>query len=121
MNIKSAYKSSYIKSSDLNGQRQRVTISSVQMAMVGDGREEKNKPVMQFDEIDQALVLNKTNAMLLAASLGDDTDGWSGRQIWLLPDTTSFGGKTVPCIRVKIAADKPAAPTEPAAADSEMF
>jgi len=44
--------------------------------------------VLHFQEPDQALVLNRTNADIIKAGMGEDTDGLLGRQILLCPDTT---------------------------------
>ena len=41
---------------------------------------------------------------------GYDVDGWIGKSVVLYPATTSFGGETVDCIRVKESRGGPAAP-----------
>ena len=60
------------------------------------------------------MILNKTNAGLLAAALGDETDHWRGKQVELYPDRTMFSGRMVECIRVRVPRD--AAPAQPAPA-----
>jgi hypothetical protein len=47
------------------------------------------------------MVMNKTNAKLIASHYGDDTDNWTGKEITLYPTTCQAFGETVPCIRVR--------------------
>jgi hypothetical protein len=47
----------------------------------------------------------------LAQAYGDDSDAWPGRVVAVYATTTQFGGKLVPCVRLRI----PAAPATPAA------
>jgi len=103
MNINDAFKSQYAKASDLKGKIRRVTIKDFCIEPVGQGADQEDKPVLHFKETDQALVLNRTNADIIKAGMGEDTDAWLGRQILLCPDTTMYQGKQVACIRVKVA------------------
>ena len=100
MQISAAFPSDYLKAGDLNGQDAEVVIAGIQMKDVGDD----HKPVLSFQGKDQGLVLNKTNANNITSIYGDNTDNWMGKPIVLFPTTTDFGGKTVPCIRVRPAA-----------------
>lgn len=108
MKFSDAYKGSFLKAADLDNKTIRRTIKSLDMETIGD--DGKEKVVARFKEDDQGFVLNKTNASILAESLGDDMDGWVGRTILLRPDKTQFNGKMVPCIRVAIPAKKAPAP-----------
>ena len=47
------------------------------------------------------LMLNKTNAQLIAKQHGDDMESWVGKTITIYPTTTDFGGEQVDCIRVE--------------------
>lgn len=53
-----------------------------------------------FDKTDKALSLNRTNAELISAMFGDQTEGWIGHRITLASEMVRFGSKTVPGIRV---------------------
>jgi hypothetical protein len=64
------------------------------------GADKKSKYVLHFVKQDKSLVLNATNWDSIAAFLGGDSDSWPGGLIVLFPTETTFGGKTVPCIRV---------------------
>jgi hypothetical protein len=113
----------YIAAHDLRGKDVTKTIKSVtveKLRMTG-GRVEK-KPVVQFSDTPKKLVLNKTNAKVVAAHHGTDTDKWAGKKVTLYPTTTLFGKDTVDCVRVR---EKAAARTshvpDPASPDEDPF
>jgi hypothetical protein len=60
----------------------------------------RQKIVAAFKEIPDVLVLNKTNALILAEAFGDDTDAWVGKQITLVPTKRTFQGTLVDAIEV---------------------
>ena len=106
MNINDVYQStsSYLKAEDLpKGTRVGVVISGCDVHEFNqdDGGKQK-KMVLSFDGKEKKLTLNVTNARMIAANLGsDDTEEWIGKRIELYASQTDFGGKQVPCIRVK--------------------
>ena len=59
------------------------------------------KPVLHFQDMSQALVLNRTNFTALSLMFGEDTDGWVGEKVALYPSRVDFKGKTMPTIKVK--------------------
>jgi hypothetical protein len=59
------------------------------------------KPVLHFQDLTQALVLNKTNFTALALMLGEDTNDWIGAKVALYPSRVDFKGKTMPTIKVR--------------------
>jgi len=91
--------SAYLKADKIK-QEQLLTITDVKMDKVGPEREEK--PVLFFVELEQGLVLNKTNAGVLADAFGDETNDWVGKKIILFTAKTKFGGKTVQGMRVRV-------------------
>jgi hypothetical protein len=98
MKISEQFAGSYFKAQDLP--RPRVlTIQDCTQAKMPEG---ETKPALRFVGEQQQLILNKTNAFCLAEWFGDDTNGWNGRQIELYATTTSFGGRMVPAIRVRL-------------------
>ena len=113
MNINDVFPSNYIKASDLQGQARLLTISAIALEQLGTG---ESKPVLQFAGHDKGLVLNKTNASILAASFSPETDGWIGKQIELYPDKVSFQGRIVDAVRVRVPVPAAAAPAQPATA-----
>lgn len=112
MNIFSAFPSKYLKASDIPpGREAFVKINTVQMeAMETSGDE---KPVAYFINREKGLVLNVTNSNTIADAYSPDTETWHGQPVVLFSTTTSFGGKQVPCLRVKIP-PKPATAPVPA-------
>lgn len=98
ININNAFPSNFLKASDLQGQNLRVKIDKVLMEDVGDD----HKPIVYFVGKNKGLVLNKTNATVIAASYGDDTDGWIGGIVELFATKTLFQGKMVDALRVLV-------------------
>ncbi len=87
---------------DLGGRDVVVVIDSVRAeTLVAQGSKKTKKPVLRFRGKDRSLPLNKTNAKALAAMFGNDTARWIGRAITIYPTTTSFGGETKDCIRIR--------------------
>ena len=70
------------------------------------GEEKQEKGVIYYEEFSRAMVLNRTNLKRIVGIYGNDTDEWTGKQISLYPSETDFGGRTVPCIRVREKAPK---------------
>lgn len=99
MRIDSAYPSKYLKTADLQGRAVRVTIDRFEIEEIGDG---DRKPCLYFEGKERGIVLNRTNADTITASLGEETDNWIGQVIELYPDKTRFAGKMVDCIRVRV-------------------
>ena len=64
------------------------------------GSDARMKPVLSFVGKQKMLVVNKTNALAIAAQYGNDTTAWVGRDIILKPVMVSFQGKQVLAVRV---------------------
>ena len=61
----------------------------------------EHKPVVKFQGKDRGIVLNKTNAAMIAEiANSEETDDWKGVKVVLYPTKTDFQGKRVDCIRV---------------------
>jgi hypothetical protein len=110
------FPSRYVQAADLKPGGVTVTMNTMRMEEVGQGADKKTKPVLYFKNASKAMVLNATNDETIGNLFGDDDREWNGQKITLYPTTTTFGGKTVPCIRVRaVDGDKGAA----AAAEEE--
>lgn len=99
MNINDVYtsNSNYLKAEDLKGRRVDVVISEAVTEKVGDA----DKIVLSFDGKEKKLVLNITNARMIAGLLNSmDTADWIGSEITLRPDKTTYQGDLVDCLRV---------------------
>ena len=119
MNITSAFPSTYLKAADLQGRRATVTIDKVVMEDIGG----EHKPVVKFQGKDRGIVLNKTNAAMIAEIAGsEETDDWKGVKVTLYPTKTDFQGKRVDCIRVDyVQGAAPSKPSEPVTDDEIPF
>jgi len=101
MNVNEIYPSSKsLKAEDLKGHTVKVTISGTEVKEFENGK----KIVLAFQGKEKGLVVNKTNAKIIASAYGDNTDWWTGKQIEIYPDKTMFGAELVDCIRVRVPA-----------------
>ena len=92
MKISDAFPSKYLKSDDVGTQRITVTVMALTMEDIGD---KEFKPVLRFMGKDKGMVLNKTNATILASVWGDETDQWQGKQLELFAQPVMFQGRQV--------------------------
>jgi hypothetical protein len=95
MKLSEMFPSPYLKADDV-GSSMVLTIRSVECEAL-NGEE---KYVLYFRETKKGLVLNKTNATIIAGMFGEETDTWIGREIKLRMELVSFAGKRVSSIRV---------------------
>jgi len=100
------YPSKYLKSGDVKDKLVTAVISHINVELVGQGKNQEQKPVLYFEGNVKPMVLNKTNAVTLDKAFGD-TDNWGGKKVRIVRVETTFGGETVDGIRVKPAAAKP--------------
>lgn len=96
MRISEAFPSRFLKAGDLNGREYKLTMSRVEIEDLNG----EMKPILYFHGAEKGLVLNKTNAEMIALMFGDETNSWSGQPIVIKPDKTQMQGKIVDCIRV---------------------
>ena len=104
MNIAKLYPSKYISAPDIPSPV-RVTIRTLTIEDLGDGQ---HKPCLYFIGKEKGLILNKTNALIMAVSLGDESDGWLNKEIELFTEMKQFQGKLVQGISVRVPHTKPA-------------
>lgn len=98
MDINQAFPGKHLKAADLNGKRAIVTIDYVEMEDVADSGE---KPVVHFQGKDKGLVLNVTNANMIAEICNStETNEWSGHQIVLYSTKVDFQSRRVDALRV---------------------
>lgn len=101
MNVNDAFPSKYIKADDLKDKAIKVCIDSYEIETVGQGEDAEEKPVLYFRDKKKGLVLNITNARMIADRFGGEMDNWTGKEIELYGDRVPFGGKIVDAIRVR--------------------
>lgn len=103
MNINQIKNSRYLSRGDVGGGI-LVTIKDITQEDVAmEGEPEKLRWCMGFVEKEKKLVLNTTNAQLIAQYLkSEETDNWIGHKVVLYDDPTiAFGGKLVGGIRAR--------------------
>ena len=110
MKVSDAFSGEFLKASDLHGKTVTVTIDRVGQEEFGQNND--LKWVMSFHGKDKRMVLNKTNATVIAQTLGDEMDLWSGRQIVIRSEKVNFQGKIVDGLRVHVPIDQGAAPAQ---------
>ena len=97
MRTNEAFPGNFLKAADLQGKRVTVTIAKVVLEDIGD----ETKPVLHFVGKEKGLVLNKTNANMIAEITGtDEMDDWAGAAIVLYPTKVDFQGKRVDATRI---------------------
>lgn len=93
--------SNYLKAEDLGGREVPVTIEKTEVIELN----KKHKLYLSFVGKEKGLVLNKTNAAVIAKEYGDEYNTWGSKPIILFPTVTEYEGKTVDCIRIRIQLD----------------
>lgn len=101
MRIDHLFPSKYVKAGDLNGKPVTLTITRLTVEKMGHGAEEERKPVLYFEKATKGLVLNRTNAMIIASLYGNESDDWAGKRIVIYPTKVRAFGAYQDCIRVK--------------------
>lgn len=96
MNVNDLFPSNFFRASDFPSPR-LLTIRSVELRDIDD----EDKGVIYFDEDKKGLALNRTNANTLTVLFGEETDGWSGRDVVLYQDDTMFKGRPTKGIRIR--------------------
>lgn len=106
----------FLASEDLGGKDFDVTIESVQAESLRTTDGATDKFTVRFKGARKRLVLNKTNAKLIAMATGEpEARKWPGKRITLYGTTCAAFGETVTCIRVRETAPRQ---TPPAASES---
>jgi hypothetical protein len=95
------FPSKYVKASDLNGRTVTLTIKELRVEEMGHGSEKERKPVLYFERATKGLVLNRTNAMIIAGLYGDESDDWVGKRISIYPARVKAFGTVQDAIRVR--------------------
>jgi hypothetical protein len=99
MRTEDAFPGKYLKSSDAKPKPLVAVISHVEMEMVGQGQDQKRKPVLHLED-QKPLVLNRTNFEALVDAFGD-SDDWPGHKIKIYCVKTQYAGKSVDGLRIE--------------------
>lgn len=111
--VNKLFPSQYLSGEDLDGRTVTLLIKGARLETVGQGEQAEQKLVVYFKGTDKKFVLNKTNALAIAALHGDDYDMWGGKRISIHPVIVTAFGKTAPAVRVLDRIVDPAPATNP--------
>jgi hypothetical protein len=104
---KSMTERDFIFAFDLNGKDVTVTIKNVVAGeLTSAGGRKTKKPVVYFEGKEKGLALNSTNAKTISSLYSNYVEEWVGQKVTLYPTTTTMGGETVECIRIRPAIPK---------------
>jgi hypothetical protein len=118
MRISDIFPSKYVKAADLQGRTVTLTIKELRVEeMLNHSNEKERKPVLHFERATKGLVLNRTNAMIIAALYGDESDDWTGKRISIYPTRVKAFGTMQDAIRVR--EEVPAQPVQRASVPVE--
>jgi hypothetical protein len=108
---KNLFPTKYIAAHNLDGKDVTLTIRAVvEREEVKTQRGSDLVGILYFEETlksakpgveEKRFILKPTNGDSIAALYGPDYTKWIGKRITLYPTTTSIGGKTVDCIRIR--------------------
>jgi hypothetical protein len=115
MNISALKVSRFLKKEDCgNGILVTIQGDLTNENVAAEGAPPEEKPCLHFREVDKPLVLNSTNAQIIAGITGSpETETWNGARIVLYHDPAiSFAGKITGGIRAR-APRTPARPAQP--------
>ena len=101
MNVNQVYTGSFLKAADLGNTRVKVTITKVTLEEMDD---KTHKLCIHFMGKQLGLLLNKTNAFIIAQAFGDESDAWKGQSIEIYSHQVMFQGKPVQGIAVQASA-----------------
>lgn len=103
-------KSQFLKGSDLEEPLVVTVAAAYEHTFEIDG---SVKPALEFVDLDQHLILNKTNIKAMIAMFGTDVDEWIGKRIMLIPVPDAYQGKAGIRLQKVARAAKPAAKLVP--------
>lgn len=100
-----AYPSRWLKADLIPDDKDLIlTVKDIVFEPVGADKE--MKLILSFVEDDHELVLNMTNAGILAQLYGQDPSSVVGKRIALYAEQVTFAGKAVMGVRIRLKADR---------------
>jgi hypothetical protein len=91
----------WLKAADLQGKKFKLTIGSVELLTFDQDGKKQVKLGLLFNGRDKGMVVNKTNAAIIGAMHGPNTDKWIDKQITIYPGKVKFGTDMVDAIMVE--------------------
>lgn len=101
MNVNDLFPSKYLKAHDLGGKSFTLTIRAATLEDVGHGAEKERKLAIAFEKATKMMLLNRTNAMIIASIYGPETDGWMGKAVTVYSARVKAFGAWHDALRIK--------------------
>ena len=102
MHVDTLHPSSFLRAGDVASRDFILCIKSLSFEEFDrDEGGTEERPCLRFTKTDKGLVLNKTNARMIASLHGTETDDWVGKLIAVGLENVPFKGKIVPAIRIR--------------------
>jgi hypothetical protein len=105
MTVDQLFPSRWLKSSDIGSNPRTATITKIDFEEVGQDRD--RKAILSFENTTKRMILNRTNAQILANLYGKEVQNWIGKRITLYCAEVQFRG--TPCLAVRIREQVPGA------------
>jgi len=101
MNVNDLFPSRFLKAHDLGGKVFTLTIRDVTLENVGHGAEQERKLTLAFEKATKMMLLNRTNAMIIASLYGPETDAWKGKAVTVYSARIKAFGAWHDALRIK--------------------
>jgi hypothetical protein len=101
MNVNDILPSRFLKAHALGGKSFTLTIRAVTLEDVGHGAEKESKLTLAFEKATKMMLLNRTNAMIIASLYGPETDAWKGKAVTIYSARVKAFGAWHDALRIK--------------------
>lgn len=101
MNVNDLFPSRFLKAHDLGGKAFTLTIRDITLENVGHGAEQERKLTLAFEKATKMMLLNRTNAMIIASLYGPETDAWKGKTVTVYSARIKAFGAWHDALRIK--------------------
>jgi hypothetical protein len=101
MKISDMHPGRFLKAEDAKGKPIVATIDYVELELVGQGADQKEKPVLHFSNGVRPMVLNVCNKNTIAKAFGEESEDWAEKRIEISCQKVDFGSKLVDGLRVR--------------------
>jgi hypothetical protein len=122
-----AYGSQHVSAEEIGDRKLKWTVSHVEKTTMParEGKPGKDRAALHFEGQKKTLVLNTTNYNMLRAAVSRHPGEWVGAVLGVYTEWTSFGGKPIRGIRLKVVkmpegVASPAGAAAPAEMDDEI-
>jgi hypothetical protein len=90
-----------LKAHDLGGKSFTLTIRAATLEDVGHGAEKESKLCIAFEKATKMMLLNRTNAMIIASLYGPETSEWIGKAVTIHAARVKAFGAWHDALRIK--------------------